>query len=207
LCLGGVEYNPYGLAVSPARESQGPIASHPGQQLTQHRPATAIDRRHASSTRKSGFASDGSVTAATQSAPSVEKGETSTSDDPTLIDSAAASGSPPPTSRTRPGTVGRKAARTTPEVLLSHEIAPVTKAMTTFSVAGVASRAKSDASSSMPHFVDNVRDADECQGRRTEEFNESFPIEEPQRLTAVSRISVRSAPERQRQAARGLRAR
>jgi hypothetical protein len=60
----------------------------------------------------------GSGTAATQSAPMVDKGETSTTDAPTFRLSATASGSPPPTLDTRPGTMGKNVGSTTPDVLL-----------------------------------------------------------------------------------------
>ncbi len=53
-----------------------------------------------------------------QSAPIVESGDTSTRWPPTLIADAIATGSPPPSRSIRPGTVGRNAGSTTPEVLL-----------------------------------------------------------------------------------------
>ncbi len=53
-----------------------------------------------------------------QSAPIVESGETSTKWDPTFIDEAIASASPPPSLSISPGTVGKNAGRTTPDVLL-----------------------------------------------------------------------------------------
>ena len=47
----------------------------------------------------------------------VDSGETSTSDAPTLMLKATASGSPPPTFSTRLGTAGRNVGRTAPDVL------------------------------------------------------------------------------------------
>ena len=52
------------------------------------------------------------------SAPSVESGDTSTRCPPTFMEDAMASGATPPSCSERPGTVGRKAGSTTPEVLL-----------------------------------------------------------------------------------------
>ena len=52
------------------------------------------------------------------SAPRVERAETSTRCVPTFIDEAMASGATPPTCSARPGTVGRNAGSTTPDVLL-----------------------------------------------------------------------------------------
>ena len=48
----------------------------------------------------------------------VESGETSTRWPPIKIDEAIASGLPPPSLATRPGTLGRNAGNTTPDVLL-----------------------------------------------------------------------------------------
>ena len=53
-----------------------------------------------------------------ESAPIVESGETSTRWPPIKIDEAIASGLPPPSLATRPGTLGNRAGKTTPEVLL-----------------------------------------------------------------------------------------
>ena len=53
-----------------------------------------------------------------QSAPIVESGETSTRCDPTFIENAMETGSAPPSLWARPGTVGRNAGSTTPDVLL-----------------------------------------------------------------------------------------
>src|SRR5688572_10346242 len=103
-----------------------------------------------SSCRNNVRASAGSDTAATHSAPNVDNGDTSTMAAPTLMLSATASGSPPPTFSTRPGTVGRNAGSTTPAVLLQLEINPVTNATTPFSDAGLARRASIDVNSSMP---------------------------------------------------------
>src|SRR3954447_1856766 len=100
-------------------------------------PTTLIDSPHSSSWRNSVRASAGSVTVATHRAPSVDSGDTSTSAEPTLMLRATASGSPPPTFWTRPGTAGRKVGSTTPDVLLQLEINPVTNATVPFSVAGV----------------------------------------------------------------------
>jgi hypothetical protein len=55
---------------------------------------------------------------ATHSAPIVERGETSTRWPPMFIADAIASGLAPPNCSARPGTIGRKAGKTTPEVLL-----------------------------------------------------------------------------------------
>src|SRR5688572_5383195 len=96
---------------------------------------TAIDTPQTISCRNSVRASCGSATAATHSAPSVDRGETSTIDDPTLMLSATAIGSPPPTCATTAGTVGRNAGSTTPDVLLQIEMSPVTKAMVPLMVA------------------------------------------------------------------------
>src|SRR5262245_51246362 len=81
-------------------------------------PTTAIVNPQIKSRRNKTFDSAGSLTAATHSAPSVESGDTSTSADPTLMLSATASGSPPPSCSTSFGAVGRKAGSTTPDVLL-----------------------------------------------------------------------------------------
>src|SRR5438874_7734398 len=86
-------------------------------------------------------------------APSVDSGDTSTRDDPTLMLRATASGSPPPTLWTSPDTVGRNAGNTTPDVLLYREIAPVTHAITPLSVSGDASRASRSVKSVMPPVV------------------------------------------------------
>ena len=51
-------------------------------------------------------------------APIVDSGETSTRWEPMFIDIAIPIGSAPPRRSARPGTIGRKAGRTTPDVLL-----------------------------------------------------------------------------------------
>ena len=78
-----------------------------------------IDSPQISIFRKSSRASSAWLSAATQIAPIVDSGETSTSEDPTLILSATARGSPPPTCCTSPGAVGRNVGSTTPDVLLA----------------------------------------------------------------------------------------
>src|SRR6187402_679196 len=91
-----------------------------------------------------------SLTAATHSAPNVDSGDTSTIAPPTLMLIATASGSPPPTFATSPGTAGRNTGSTTPTVLLQLEIRPVVNATTPFTVAGDASRASIDVNRSIP---------------------------------------------------------
>src|SRR6187401_3867890 len=104
-----------------------------------HRTAATrhIDRPQIKSWRNSTRAAVWSATAATQSAPSVDSGETSTIDEPTLMLSATASGSPPPTRSTSALMVGRNAGRTTPDVLLQLEISAVMNAIVPLIVAGV----------------------------------------------------------------------
>ena len=80
----------------------------------------------------------------------VESGETSTMAAPTLMLSATCNASPPPSLSTNPGTVGKKAGYTTPEVELYVEIRPVTNAMAPLAVPGVAMRASSPVIRSMP---------------------------------------------------------
>ena len=57
-----------------------------------------------------------------QSAPIVDNGETSTRWEPMFMDIAIAIGSAPPSRSDSPGTMGRNAGRTTPEVLLYTEM-------------------------------------------------------------------------------------
>src|SRR5688500_10519896 len=96
--------------------------NHPAKRWQSSAPATVIERPQISIFRKRSRAAAASLTAATHKAPTVDSGETSTRADPTLMLSATASGSPPPTCVTSPGAVGRKVGRTTPEVLLALEI-------------------------------------------------------------------------------------
>src|SRR5690606_8183890 len=71
-------------------------------------PATVIDSPHSSRLRKRRDGSWPSGSAAMQSAPSVDSGDTSTSAAPTLMLSAMPSGSPPPSFSTMEGMDGRK---------------------------------------------------------------------------------------------------
>src|SRR5688572_28765690 len=93
-------------------------ANTPARNPQSTAPTTVIDSPQISSFRNRSRAATGATTAATHNAPSVDRGDTSTSADPMLIESATASGSPPPTWLTRLGTIGRNAGRTTPSVLL-----------------------------------------------------------------------------------------
>ena len=85
-------------------------------------PTTVIANPQISSWKKTCRDLDGSVTPARQIAPIVEMGETSTREDPTLIERAMANGLPPPRFSINEGIVGRKAGITTPDVLLYAEI-------------------------------------------------------------------------------------
>src|SRR5262245_56178577 len=81
---------------------------------------------------------------ATQIAPMVQGGAPSTRWPATTIDQEIASGSPPPSLSTNPGTVGKKAGNTTPDVLLYIETIPVISPMIpliVFTVANLASKA------------------------------------------------------------------
>src|SRR3954468_9202736 len=75
--------------------------------------------------------------AARHNAPMVERGDTSTRCPPTLIEDAIAMASAPPSRATSPGTVGRKAGSTTPDVLAYTDTKPVTKATTPVTDFGV----------------------------------------------------------------------
>src|SRR5262245_19245136 len=79
-------------------------------------------------------------------APMVERGETSTRCEPTLMEKAIDFGSAPKRSA-RLGTVGRNAGNTTPEVLLYVEMSPVTKAIMAVTVALVANFANNSVKS------------------------------------------------------------
>src|ERR1051325_8190753 len=85
------------------------------QQITA--PTSVIESPHHSNWLNSFLASTSFGSAAMQSAPIVESGERSTRCPPTYIDAAIESGSAPRRCA-RPGTVGRNAGSTTPDVLL-----------------------------------------------------------------------------------------
>ena len=82
-------------------------------------------------------------------APMVESGETSTRCPPMFIEVAIAIGSAP-SRAAKPGTVGRNAGSTTPDVLLYTEIAPVRKAMNPVMVPLVEKRASRSVNKAMP---------------------------------------------------------
>src|SRR6185369_9085092 len=88
-------------------------------------PITLIDRPHTSIFLNRARASSPEGIAAMHRAPIVESGETSTTAAPTLMLMATCSGSPPPSFATTPGTAGRNAGYTTPEVELYVEMRPV----------------------------------------------------------------------------------
>src|SRR5262245_7732650 len=80
----------------------------------------------------------------------VESGEPSTKCPATIIDQETARGSPPPSFSINFGTVGKKAGRTTPEVLLYIETSPVTNPITPLIVLCVASFARRELKRSIP---------------------------------------------------------
>ena len=82
-------------------------------------PSAAISLAHAAVTSVSNcITSDAAFASQKTKAPVVESGETSTRCAPTINYQATGSTSPPPSRATRPGTVGRNAGSTTPDVLL-----------------------------------------------------------------------------------------
>ena len=101
-----LEFSAY-LAQSSPKKTQQTIA-----------PTTLIESPQASNLLKSDFRFSEGGAFAMQSAPSVERGDASTKNAPTLMEDAIAMGSPPPSFWIRPGMVGRKAGITTPEELL-----------------------------------------------------------------------------------------
>src|SRR5262245_6746353 len=100
--------------------------------ISQHStaPTTVIERPHANSLLNNPCGSTPAGTPARQRAPVVESGDKSTRCEPRFIADATAIGSSPPSRSTMPGTVGRNAGSTTPDVLLYTETTPVTNATT-----------------------------------------------------------------------------
>lgn len=116
-------------------------ANNPANNQQNIAPTTLIENPHSIIFRNNIFASLASLIVAMHSAPNVDRGETSTNDEPTLMLSAIASESPPPICSTNFVAVGKNAGSTTPEVLLYVETIPVKKAITPLILFGEAMRA------------------------------------------------------------------
>ena len=91
----------------------------PGKRI-QHSaaPTNAIEKPHASNVLNRARTSVGGGVAARNSAPTVDSDDRSTRLAPTFIDHAIGSGESPPRRSAIPGTIGRNAGSTTPDVLL-----------------------------------------------------------------------------------------
>src|SRR5437660_10560732 len=113
-------------------------------------PTTVIERPHIITLLNSSLRSVAGGADAMHNAPIVESGDESTRWPPTMIDRAILSGSAPPSCSTSLGTIGRKAGRTTPDVLLYTDTPPVSAAMIGVIVRGVAMRLMISAKRSMP---------------------------------------------------------